>query len=155
MEEVIFSVASVCLSVCQSVYALQAKTTGPTDLEHTLRIIISRMSSKVMVKGQGHQGQKMSKIQFSAQYQKRLSKIKTTGVKAHIIGQGQRSYGSRSKVVSQGHGVRSNLLGKLSTPSIRGRCDTRAFSRYVSLVSRDNFFGNNDYKSIHLCMLSQ
>ncbi len=104
-------------------------------MTHTLRTIISRTSTKVI--GQGHQGQKCRNFSFQPEVflQKRWSKVKATRVKVKVtevkvVGQGQTSQGSRSKVVGQGHRAKVKFVGGEALYPI----DSRVFSSILVLL---------------------
>ncbi len=134
-EEVIFSVASVCVCVCLSVRPCvrlrsTGRTVGPTDLKFGTRIKDHHTSDKF--EGQGDRSKvKVSKVKnvkitvFSLVSEKMVQGQGHMGQDQGHQGQGRRS---RSKVVGQGHRVKVKVVGEFCTPSTRGRCDTWAFS---------------------------
>ncbi len=110
-EEVIFSVASVCLSVCLH---STGWTIGPTDLKFGAGIKDHHISKEF--EGQGHRSKvnvtKVNNVKipvFSLVLEK-VSKVQGQGHE----GQGQ-SHRSRSKVVDQVTGLRSHYYEKGST----------------------------------------
>ena len=101
-EEVMFSVLSVCPSVCVSVSActIATKTIGLTDLKIGIHVYLDNISDKF--EGEGH-GSKVKvtkvknvKLLFSAYYQKMRSKVKVTRSRSKVMR-------SMSKSQSQGH----------------------------------------------------
>ncbi len=115
--------ASIRISVCVSVCALQAEPLGPTDLKFSVHIKDYHISDKF--EGQGHRAKvKVTKVKnvkipvFSLVSEKMVQGqghgIKVTGSRSRDQGKGHKGQGCRSmsKVVVMVTGLRSKLLGE-------------------------------------------